>query len=145
MIRFPFPFSDFFFTLFYEAVQNSSQIMIQKLLLLIHDVILLKVLTGVYLIYNIVLVDAVHQSESHTHIPILFQILFPYRSLESIEQGSLCCTVGPYQLSILYMVAGEGNGNLLQCSCLGNPMDRGAWPATVYGVGRKVGYDLATK
>ena len=24
---------------------------------------------------------------------------------------------------------GEGNGNLLQYSCLGNPMDRGAWQA----------------
>ena len=29
---------------------------------------------------------------------------------------------------------GEGNGNPLQCSCLGNPMDRGAWSATVRGV-----------
>ena len=29
---------------------------------------------------------------------------------------------------------GEGNGNPLQYSCLGNPMDRGAWRATVYGV-----------
>ena len=28
----------------------------------------------------------------------------------------------------------EGNGNALQYSCLGNPMDRGAWQATVYGV-----------
>ena len=28
----------------------------------------------------------------------------------------------------------EGNGNLLQYSCLGNPMDRGAWQAKVYGV-----------
>ena len=28
---------------------------------------------------------------------------------------------------------GEGNGNPLQCSCLGNPMDRGAWLATVHG------------
>ena len=28
----------------------------------------------------------------------------------------------------------EGNGNPLQCSCLGNPMDRGAWQATVHGV-----------
>ena len=27
----------------------------------------------------------------------------------------------------------EGNGNLLQYSCLGNPMDRGAWQATVHG------------
>ena len=29
---------------------------------------------------------------------------------------------------------GEGNGNPLQYSCLQNPMDRGAWRATVYGV-----------
>ena len=29
---------------------------------------------------------------------------------------------------------GEGNGNPLQCSCLKNPMDRGAWWATVHGV-----------
>ena len=29
---------------------------------------------------------------------------------------------------------GEGNGNPLQYSCLGNPMDRGAWRATVYGI-----------
>ena len=28
---------------------------------------------------------------------------------------------------------GEGNGNPLQCTCLGNPMDRGAWQATVHG------------
>ena len=28
----------------------------------------------------------------------------------------------------------EGNGNPLQCSCLENPRDRGAWWATVYGV-----------
>ena len=28
----------------------------------------------------------------------------------------------------------EGNGNPLQYSCLGNPMDRGAWWATVHGV-----------
>ena len=29
---------------------------------------------------------------------------------------------------------GEGNGNPLQCSCLENPGDRGAWWASVYGV-----------
>ena len=29
---------------------------------------------------------------------------------------------------------GEGNGNSLQCSCLGNPRDRGAWWSSVYGV-----------
>ena len=34
---------------------------------------------------------------------------------------SLCCI-------------GEGNGNPLQCSCLENPRDRGAWWAAVHGV-----------
>ena len=28
----------------------------------------------------------------------------------------------------------EGNGNPLQCSCLENPLDRGAWQATLHGV-----------
>ena len=32
--------------------------------------------------------------------------------------------------------SGEGNGNPLQYSCLDNPMDRGAWQATVHW-GRK--------
>ena len=31
---------------------------------------------------------------------------------------------------------GEGNGNPLQYSCLGNPTDRGAWWATVHGVSK---------
>ena len=35
---------------------------------------------------------------------------------------------------------GEGNGNPLQCSCLENPRDGGAWWAAVYGVHR-VGHD----
>ena len=30
--------------------------------------------------------------------------------------------------------AGEGNGNPLQYSCLGNPTDRGAWRAPVHAV-----------
>ena len=29
---------------------------------------------------------------------------------------------------------GEGNGNALQCSCLENPRDEGAWWAAIYGV-----------
>ena len=31
---------------------------------------------------------------------------------------------------------GERKGNPLQYCCLGNPMDRGAWQATVYGVAK---------
>ena len=31
---------------------------------------------------------------------------------------------------------GEGNGSLLQYSCLGNPMGRGAWWSVVHGVAK---------
>ena len=37
---------------------------------------------------------------------------------------------------------GEGNDNLIQYSYLENPMDRGAWWATVHGIAR-VGHELA--
>ena len=40
---------------------------------------------------------------------------------------------------------GDRNGNPLQYSCLGNSMDRGTWWATVHGVIKRVGHDLATK
>ena len=30
-----------------------------------------------------------------------------------------------------------GNGNPLQCSSLGNPLDRGVWQATVHGVAKE--------
>ena len=39
-------------------------------------------------------------------------------------------------LHFLLSYIGEGNGNPLQCSCLENPRDRGAWRAAVYGVAR---------
>ena len=30
----------------------------------------------------------------------------------------------------------EGSGSPLQYSCLGNPMDRGAWKATIHGIAK---------
>ena len=39
---------------------------------------------------------------------------------------------------------GERNGNPLQYSCLENPVDRGAWWATVHGIARDR-HDLVTK
>ena len=36
------------------------------------------------------------------------------------------------------LTPGEGNGNPLQYSCLGNPIDRGFWPATVHGVAKEL-------
>ena len=49
-------------------------------------------------------------------------------------------TTFQYELSLLSFILGrpssigEGNGNPLQCSCLENPRDGGAWWAAVYGV-----------
>ena len=37
-----------------------------------------------------------------------------------------------FHFSLSY--TGEGNGNPLQCSCLENPRDGGAWWAAIYGV-----------
>ena len=47
------------------------------------------------------------------------------------------CNVGdPGSIHGLERSSGEGNGNLLQDSCLENHMDRGAWQATVLGVAK---------
>ena len=35
---------------------------------------------------------------------------------------------------------GGGCGKPLQYSCLGNPMDRGAWQATVHGIAKELDY-----
>ena len=42
---------------------------------------------------------------------------------------------------------GEGNGNPLQCSCLGNTMDRGTWQVTVHvgRVAKELENNLVTK
>ena len=43
-------------------------------------------------------------------------------------------TTGQLHLHFSLSCIGEGNGNRLQCSCLENPTDGGAWWAAVYGV-----------
>ena len=40
---------------------------------------------------------------------------------------------------------GEGNCNPLQYSYPGNPLDKGAWWATVHGVAKRIGCNLLTK
>ena len=53
------------------------------------------------------------------------------------EVKASVCSVGDLGLfSGLRRSPGEGNGNPLQYSCLENPMDRGAWWATVHGVAK---------
>ena len=47
--------------------------------------------------------------------------------------------IGDVGLSpVLGRSPGEGNSNPLQYSCLGNPMDRGAWKVTVHGVAKEL-------
>ena len=44
--------------------------------------------------------------------------------------------LGPEDLETANFYIGEGNGNLLQYSCLENSMDRGAWWAAVHRVAK---------
>ena len=53
---------------------------------------------------------------------------------------STCNAGDPGSIAELRRSSGEGDGNPLQYSCLGNPMDRGAWWATVHG-SQRIGYD----
>ena len=66
---------------------------------------------------------------------------FPY---SSVGKESACNAGDLGSVPAFGRSPGEGNGNPLQYSCLENPMDRGAWRATVYGVTR-VGHDFVTK
>ena len=54
------------------------------------------------------------------------------RLLDDITD-SMDMSLGKFRELVMDRV-GEGNGNPLQCSCLENPRDGGAWWATVYGV-----------
>ena len=51
----------------------------------------------VSLVYNVVIISAVQQSDSviHRHISILFQMLFPGRLSQNLGPTSLCSTAGP--------------------------------------------------
>ena len=64
-------------------------------------------------------------THTHTHIYIYIFFFFPggsvVKNLPAIQETQ---------------VWGDGNGYPLQYSCLGNPMDRGAWWATVHGVAK---------
>ena len=54
----------------------------------------------------------------------------------SESKESACNAGDPGLIPGLGRSPGEGNDNLLQYSCLENPMDRGAWRATVHEVAK---------
>ena len=62
-------------------------------------------------------------------LPIPVFLGFPGGS----DSKESACNVGDLVIG-LGRSPGEGNGNAPQYSCLGNPMDREAWRATVHGV-----------
>ena len=51
-------------------------------------------------------------------------------------EESTCSAGKPGSIPGSGRIPGEGNGNPLQYVCLENPMDRGAWRATVHGVAK---------
>ena len=73
--------------------------------------------------------------------PLGASLDFPH---SSVSKESACNAGDLGSIPGLGRSPGEGNGNPLQYSCVENPMERGAWWATVHGVAR-VGHDLATK
>ena len=64
--------------------------------------------------------------------------LFPHRaSLAGSDSKESACSAGDLSsIPESGRSSREGNGNPLQDSCLENPMDRGAWQATVHGVAK---------
>ena len=66
---------------------------------------------------------------------------FPH---SSVGKESACSAGDLGSIPGLERSPGEGKGNPLQYACLENPMDRGAWQATVHGVTR-VGHNIVTK
>ena len=81
-----------------------------------------------------------------TIVQWLSEIGFEFSGFHGGSDGKeTACNIGdPGLIPKLGRCPGEGNGNPLQYSCLENPIDREAWPATVRGVIR-VRHDLVTK
>ena len=63
---------------------------------------------------------------------ILFHLDFPGGSV--VKKKSACNSGNVSSIPLLERFPGEENGNPLQYSCLGNPMDRGTSRAIVHGV-----------
>ena len=53
---------------------------------------------------------------------------------DSVGKESACNAGDISLIPVLRRLLGKGNGTPLQYSCLENPMDRGGWKATLYGI-----------
>ena len=89
-----------------------------------------------------------HIYKMHSHVSQKFS---PLKNRRKCRDSQLLCRNWGKSSSMLeycfissMSLSGEGNGNPLQYSCQGDPMDRGDWQVTLYAVAR-VGHDLETK
>ena len=64
-------------------------------------------------------------------ILVIYYTVFPG---DSDGKQSACNAGDSGSIPVLGRTPGEGNGNPLQYSCLENPMEKGAWEATVHRV-----------
>ena len=87
-----------------------------------------------------VLLKACSSFHKHQHSIKIFVLLHPhsYWSTPGDSDGKeSACSVGDLDsIPELGRCPGEGNGNPLQYSCLENPMNGGAWSATVHGIAK---------
>ena len=74
---------------------------------------------------------AVELEELQKKAPAVWHLTFPSGS---VSKESACNAGDPGSVARLERSPGERNGNSLQYSCLGNPMDRRAWRATGHGI-----------
>ena len=71
------------------------------------------------------------------HQPIHFLIWRGFPG-STVGKESACNAGDPGLIPGLKISPGEGNGNPLQYSCLGKPVDRGAWQATAHWVAKSL-------
>ena len=84
--------------------------------------------------YSVVVKENRGQSSAHSELIAHFTFLFLGFPGGSGSKESACNVGDMGSIPGLGRSPGEGNGNPFQYSCLGNPMDRGAWQASLHEV-----------
>ena len=84
--------------------------------------------------------DLCNNTEGECPVNLLYQSL-PQATGFPCGKESACHTGDAGSIPGLGRCPGEGNGNPLQNSCLGNPMDRGAWQVAVESTGLEKRHD----
>ena len=76
-------------------------------------------------------------SQGHPMPSLFWRSEFCFYNSRGLDGKECACNVGdPGSIPGLGRSPGRGHGNPLQYSCLENPMDRGAWKATVHGIAK---------